>query len=372
MRSRAFTGRASHRAAMALWAFSLCSVGALVDADVTVERVLGPEDPGGKYKHPASFTALASGDLFLVFYGGAAEYADDTAVYASRLARGTKQWSAPVVVADTPHRSEGNGVVWQAPDGRVWLFFITRYGATWSTSRIKAKFSDDDAVTWSDPFLISLEQGLMVRSRPIVLASGEYLLPVYHETGHDTENVGPDSTSLFFRFSPDGARWTESARIRSRIGNIQPAVVELSPGHLVAYCRRGGGYDGRPDGRIVRSESKDGGRTWSRGVDSSFPNPNAAVEFIRLSSGRLLLIYNASLSDRTPLRVAMSSDGDRSYPHRLDVATGPGSFAYPTAVQTSDGRVHLVYTSDERTVLRRAVFTEADIVAAGTRTDRQE
>ena len=31
---------------------------------------------------------------------------------------------------------------------------------------------------------------MMVRNRPIVLHDGDYLLPVYHETGHDTEIVG--------------------------------------------------------------------------------------------------------------------------------------------------------------------------------------
>ncbi len=50
--------------------------------------------------------------------------------------------------------------------------------------------------------MVALDEGMMVRSRPIVLADGDYLLPVYRETGHDTELVGADSTSLFLRFDP--------------------------------------------------------------------------------------------------------------------------------------------------------------------------
>ncbi|MEI4861511.1 exo-alpha-sialidase, partial [Klebsiella pneumoniae] len=79
--------------------------------------------------------------------------------------------------------------------------------------------------------------------------------------------------------------WSPSGSIHSAKGNIQPAVVQLTPNHLIAYCRRGGGYDPVTDGYIVRSESLDGGRTWSEGKDSQFPNPNAAVDFLKLHSG---------------------------------------------------------------------------------------
>ena len=111
---------------------------------------------------------------------------------------------------------------------------------------------------------------------------GDYLLPIYHETGHDPEMVGPDSTSLFLRFNPAKKTWTKTGRDPLAEGNIQPAVVQLDDGELIAYCRRGGDYDPKTVGYIVRSESHDGGRTWSEGKDSAFPNPNAAVDFLKL------------------------------------------------------------------------------------------
>ena len=66
------------------------------------------------------------------------------------------------MIADTPDRGEGNPVVWQAPDGVVWLFYVNRYDETWSSSRIKAKISRDGAVTWSDSFMLTFEPGAMV------------------------------------------------------------------------------------------------------------------------------------------------------------------------------------------------------------------
>jgi predicted neuraminidase len=334
-------------------------VGTAAGAELRVDRVFGPEVPTGPYKHPACLAELDNGDLLLVYYGGEGEYATDTAVFASRRKAGEASWSPPKPLARDPLRSVGNGVVWQAPDGLVWLFYVVRDGPTWSTSQVQFKVSNDRGASWSDASVLSNEPGTMVRNRPIVLSDGHYLLPAYRETGHDTEFVGPDSTSLFFRFDPKARAWEKTGPIRSPKGNIQPAVVELEPGHLVAYCRRGGDYSPKTVGYLVRAESRDGGRSWNEGVDSTFPNPNAAVDFLKLRGGRLLLVYNDCFHGRTPLTVALSSDGDRTYPAKRNLAEGPGDFAYPIAFQARDGKVHVVFTSDRRRVVNHAVFDEA-------------
>jgi len=327
-------------------------------AELRITRVFGPEIPTGRYKHPASMTELGNGDLYLVYYGGSGEYARDTAVFGSRLKRGSTQWTNPTPIARDPFRSVGNGVVWEAPDGLVWLFYVVRFGETWSTSRVECKISRDHAATWSDASMLALEEGTMVRNRPIVLLDGGYLLPLYHETGHDTEMVGPDSSSLFLRFDPATRSWSRTAPIRSPRGNIQPAVVQLDQQNLVAYCRRGGDYGPKTIGYIVRAESHDGGQTWSEGQESKFPNPNAAVELIKLQSGRLLLIFNDSMTRRTPLTAAVSSDQDRTWPIERNVCEGENDFGYPSAFQARDGLIHLVFTSDRRTVVNHAVFDE--------------
>jgi hypothetical protein len=56
----------------------------LASDEIRLERVFGPELPDA-YKHPASFTELSNGDLYLVYYGGSGEYGDDTWVRGSRL-----------------------------------------------------------------------------------------------------------------------------------------------------------------------------------------------------------------------------------------------------------------------------------------------
>ena len=226
--------------------------------------------------------------------------------------------------------------------------------------------------TWQEPTPLTTEAGTMVRAKPIVLADGDYLLPIYRETGNDPERVGPDTTSLFLRYDVKMKRWSESNRIRSRLGNLQPSVAALTDTHLVCYCRRGGDYKPRTDGYLVRSESHDGGRIWSPGSDSSFPNPNAAADLLRLRNGHLLLVYNDSMSRRTPLTAALSTDGDKSYPHRRNLIQGPGDYAYPFAIQTRDSMIHVVYTSDQRSVINHAVFEESAILQEGQSTPQAE
>jgi predicted neuraminidase len=338
----------------------LTSPALATDLTITTERIFGPETPTGTYKHPSTLTELHNGDLLLAYYGGEGEYATATQVFASRLRHRSRRWSKPVPIASSPFYSMGNPVLWQAPapDLTTWLFFVVRPGETWSTSRIAAKTSPDGGRTWSDAFIVAWEPGMMVRSRPIALHNGDYLLPVYHETGSDPDRTAPDTSSVFLRFDPATRIWTESNRVYSRMGNLQAAAVELSPGHLLALCRRGGDYEPGDDGNVVQTTSSDGGKTWSPGVETDFPNPNASVELLKLASGNLLFIFNDSYTDRTPLTAALSLDGGKTWPHRRNLAEGPGDFAYPTAIQTRDGRIHVTYTSDERTVLRRVIFTE--------------
>src|SRR5262245_38199727 len=72
-----------------LWLSTLLTVGA---GELRIQRMFGPEVKTGPYKHPARIEALASGDLYAVYYGGEGEYATDTGVFGARLKKGTRQW----------------------------------------------------------------------------------------------------------------------------------------------------------------------------------------------------------------------------------------------------------------------------------------
>lgn len=331
----------------------------VIDTSMSIDthRIFGSEHPG-IYKHPASITELANGDLYVAYYGGAGEYSAETAVYGSRRRQGEMKWSPPVVIADTPFRGDGNPVVWQAPDGVVWLFYVNLYGDTWSDARVKAKISTDGAQTWSDSFMLTMEKGTMARGKPIVLMDGDYLLPMYYETGDDRESTAADTASYFLRYNPETQEWTETNRIKSPNGNLQPQVVQLSENELICYMRRGGGFGPETSGYIMKSESHDGGRTWSDAIDTEFKNPNSAVDVVKLDNGHIVLVYNDHMYNRTPLSIAISTDEGKTFPHRRNIGGGDNTFAYPYIIQKSDGKILVLYTTNSRATIMLAEFEE--------------
>ncbi len=105
--------------------------------------------------------------------------------------------------------------------------------------------------------------------------------------------------------------------------------------------------------------------TWSAGTETAFKNPNAAVDFLQLKNGHHLLIFNDSLGERNPLTAALSTDEDKTYPLRRNLVEGKGGdYGYPYAIQTDDGKIHLVFTANQRSTIYHAGFEEADLLKA--------
>jgi alpha-L-rhamnosidase len=88
-------------------------------------------------------------------------------------------------------------------------------------------------------------------------------------------------------------------------------------------------------------------------VASALPNNNSGTDAVTLKDGRQLLVYNhvkpaADLPNgkgaRTPLNVAVSTDG-KNWGAALILEDSPVSqYSYPSVIQSSDGKVHIVYT----------------------------
>jgi hypothetical protein len=69
------------------------------------------------------------------------------------------------------------------------------------------------------------------------------------------------------------------------------------------------------------------------------------------------------MNDRTPLTAALSSDNGKTFSHRMNIAEGKDSFAYPTIVQTKDGRIHVIFSSQGRSQINHAIFEENDLLS---------
>jgi predicted neuraminidase len=62
-----------------------------------------------------------------------------------------------------------------------------------------------------------------------------------------------------------------------------------------------------------------------------------------LADGRHLLVYNHTARGRSPLNIAVSSNG-RDWQAAAVLESQPGEYSYPAVIQTSDQLVHVTYT----------------------------
>lgn len=299
-------------------------------ADLVREFIVEP-DAIWPSAHAASIVELPSGNLMASWFAGSREGAPDCAIWTAE--RDEEGWSAPTRVIDTPGFSDGNSVLWLDGAGRLRIWYVTMEGKGWATCPVRERHSPDLGLTWNPEQFVRQEHGWMVRNEP-VRWNGRLLMPMYDER----------NWTSFVLVSEDGEEsWSESERLKVNVGIIQPALAELRDGRLLMLLRTTAGV-------IDRSYSiDDSGLRWSKPEPTSLPNPNSAVDVIRLQSGTLLLVYNPTRRGRSPLRVALSDDG-ATWDAWRDLETDEGEYSYPTAIQTSDGRIQVLYTWRRRTI----------------------
>jgi len=114
---------------------------------------------------------------------------------------------------------------------------------------------------------------------------------------------------------------------------------------------------------ITQSWSQDAGRTWSPMTATSLPNPNSGLDAVTLADGRQLLVYNHTTTGRSPLDLAVSSDG-KTWTLALVLEDRPGEFSYPAVIQTRDGRVHITYTCLRQTI-KHVVVNPSSLAVRG-------
>jgi Predicted neuraminidase (sialidase) len=93
---------------------------------------------------------------------------------------------------------------------------------------------------------------------------------------------------------------------------------------------------------------------------TNLPNPGSGIDAVMLKDGRGLLIYNHTPISRSPLNVAVSSDGKNWQAGPVLENTPLREFSYPAVIQSSDGLVHITYT-DGRERIKHVVLDPAKL-----------
>ncbi|MEO7412245.1 MAG: sialidase family protein [Opitutaceae bacterium] len=312
--------------------------------------------------HSSAICALPSGDLLAVWYGGSREGAQDVALFTARLPAGKTEWTAPMTVVDramAEHELDrvikkvGNAVIFPNGAGSLWMVYVSVSVGGWSGSSLNVKTSHDEGRTWGESQRLTLNPFLnlssLVRNKPIYASDGRIGLPIYHEMAVKFPQMlwltpGADGTIADYRIR----------NLSTELGLIQPALVPLGGDRVLMMLRD------RGDGRTVHTAySEDNGWTWSESQGSTLPNPDAAVDALRLHDGRILVVYNHSSSVRENLRLAVSSDAGKTWRFGPVIEEGAQQeYSYPNLVEDRDGQIHLTYTW-QRTRIKHVVFNPA-------------
>jgi predicted neuraminidase len=292
--------------------------------------------PGFPVHHCSSITEAPNGDLLVTWYSGSYESADDQALFISRRKKGSRTWSKPALLLKSPGKPPGNAIVWTDKQNRVWLLWgrmdgtqPMMRGTGWNACRLFYRTSSDNGITWSkDQSFYHDTIGWLPRNLTLWLHDGRLIVPISDErNGHGVD------LSFFLATKDNGATWTQSGIMR---GGEQPTFIERSDGTLLAYLRV------RPN--IKSAESHDGGKTWSEPTATQWKNPDAGISMRKLKNGHVILVFNNQDNSRTPLHIALSTDEARSWQKPLQLESNPGEYSYPSVMQSSDGKIHIIYT----------------------------
>jgi predicted neuraminidase len=303
--------------------------------------------------HSSTIISLPDGSLMAAWWNGSEEGAKDNVIRGSRRPAGQLCWESPVILADTPDTTEGNPVLFSAPEGAVWLFY--RAGLPWQ--KLMWIKSNDSGSSWSKPEVFLNETGWSFRSRALLLANGDILLPV--QTYGSAGFISMGSSTAFIYSTDKGKFWKKTAQIITDPRSNEPTVIQRSDGSLLAFMRP---YDREPADRFLwKSESYDNGRTWIPATRTGLKNPSKAIELLKLQNGHIVLVFNDTQESLSQLSLALSHDEGRSWSHKRILEDSPGRFTYPTLCQAPDGNIHISYTF-RRTHIKHVEVNEAWIL----------
>lgn len=346
------------------------------------------------HNHAAFLQWLPDGTLACAWFAGTLEGRSDIFIRMSTLAPGAERWGSADLLSDDEARSEQNPVVFCDPaSGSISLFHTAQPGGRQEECVVqrRAVERENSGAHGGPASTLGLPPGSFVRGSVILRDDGAWMLPLFLcKTAAGARWTGSHDTAALAVSEDAGKSWA-LVHVPDSTGCVHMTIVPLGGSRMAAFFRR------RQSDFVHRSESGDGGRTWSAPRPTDVPNNNSSIVAVRLDDGRVALLCNPvsaadssarreSLYDelgeesdgrgdptggivpiwgvpRAPLTLCVSDDGGRTFPLRKVVEDGAGTclsnnpldgrnkeLSYPAMVQGSDGDLHLAYTFHRRAI----------------------
>ena len=321
---------------------------------------------------PSVAVSPLNGRLWVTFYGGVTP-GEDSNSYVPLVTSvdGGKTWKTVCVAEPVKGRRVFDPELWVAPDGRLRWTFTSRECVSVDTDNLKP-YSGVDGPVSSDrllmaeldaehepqrlPSLRMVADGVMM-CKPIVTRDGAWILPVARWYA--------EPSACFFASTDGGKTFAFRGGVthfpKSNRLYDEHTVIEKANGDWLAFIRA----KGSPS--CLESESRDGGRTWTKAKKARFEHTSSRHFLRKLRSGNLLLVKNGPFDQdtgRTRLMAFLSMDDGVTWRGGL-MLDSRGNVSYPDGDQAPDGTIFVVHDHERLKAqeILLDVFTEQDVLA---------
>lgn len=318
----------------------------LSDVEVTAEiGAIFTENENYESSHASTLAKMSNGNIISAWFAGSAESNDYVRIWYS-IYNGS-EWSEPQKLSTLDNVAHWNPVLQDMGEYTRLYFKVGDDETTWVTKYVDTY---DFGATWTEskelvPGDPSDGRG-PVKNKCLVTSKGVMIAPASTEIGR---------WRAFFDISTDGGEtWqkTDYVVAKNRLGftvnMIQPTLWEDSDGVIHALFRTQAGW-------IYRSDSYDGGYTWSEAYPTRLLNNDSGIDCVTTDNGWVWLVYNpiGFSAFRNRLVLSVSKDNGETWQDVMYLENNDSDifaeYSYPSIIAEGN-KLYITYTYERETI----------------------
>ncbi len=294
--------------------------------------------------HASTLVEVEKDKIMAAWFGGTYEGAKDVGIYVSTFE--DNSWKEPYCLIKPLIQNNDtlpcwNPVLYKSQSKKLYLFYkVGKNPREWFGAMVT---SVDNGKTWSKTTY--LPEGFLgpIRNKPIEIKPGLIIC------GSSTESTETNQWRVHVElYNEVKNQWKEiKVPNKSNFDVIQPTFIVHPDERIQMLCRS-------KHNTIISSWSDNNGKKWSNMDSLSVVNSNSGIDAIDINN-KLFLVVNNPLKQgpewfygRNILDVEYSTDGIQ-WQHLFDLENHEkGEFSYPAIIQTSDNKIHILYTYNRK------------------------